>query len=213
MDKIEAIPQALQDLLQPGEQLAWWESPHKDLFRDIPTRKDIFTAFLRATIVLVGIFAAVYLRHPVYQYYLDNISNIVIGCLVCYIFFTLLAYLKIIFAKKHVTSEMLPPYWEDTLYAVTNQRAMVVIGASGANTPTVIEYLPHEINTPILMSRSDGAGIVIFGEPHEIKPFSYEIATTLQSGFFGIPQATKVISLLEHLKAKDEQIIAMQVKE
>jgi hypothetical protein len=187
--------ETIQKLLQPGERLVWWERPDFKYLR-FPVRFEyVFLMAIGASFLSIYWFWKYF---PQDDYSLQNY-------IVFYLIFVCLLVgagcLSLLFRSYKAAWQKEPPYWKATLYAITDQRAVVII-----NIPTkgrqVLAYLPSDISLLTSQVRYDGAGDVTFGVTRQYKFGRYDPPITVTGGFFGIARVQEVVELLEELRAR-----------
>jgi hypothetical protein len=170
------------------------------------TASDIISALIFGTVSAMLFTALFYVaksmytqRPPTSGVYIEIFS----GIFVCGLLF---AYLRPLQRTFSDILKAVPPYRQYTLYAITDRRAMIIVSLPGME-PTVLEYLPHEIETPTGLMRPDGAGILIFGPARRSKVSAYGPSVVLPGSFFGISRVQDASFLLQKLKASSEPFI------
>src|SRR5689334_1842575 len=97
-----------------------------------------------------------------------------------------------------------PPYWRDTLYAITDQRAIIIVRLPACE-PSVLSYLPGDIDPVPDLIRRDGSGILLFSELRQSRIGRSGPTFELPGSFMGISHVREVAALLQQLKAKSQQ--------
>jgi hypothetical protein len=147
------MQQTIRKLLRADEQLLWWDCPQLKRMRFPLTASDIISALIFGTVSAMLFTALFYVaksmytqRPPTSGVYIEIFS----GIFVCGLLF---AYLRPLQRTFSDILKAVPPYRQYTLYAITDRRAMIIVSLPGME-PTVLEYLPHEIETPTGLMRS-----------------------------------------------------------
>lgn len=83
---------------------------------------------------------------------------------------------------------------------------MIIVCLPGIE-PTVLEYLPHEIEQPTSLVRPDGSGILIFGPARRSKISAYGPSVVFPGSFLGICNVQDASVLLQDLKASSEPFL------
>jgi hypothetical protein len=195
--------QTIQNLLQAGEQLLWWDYPQLKKMRIPLTSNDVISALIFGTVSAILFTAFFYVAKSMYTQRPSALwVNIEIfsGIFVCALLF---AYQRPLLCTFTDVLKEVPPYRQYTLYAITDQRAMIIVCLPGIE-PTVLEYLPHEIETPTSLVRPDGSGILFFGPARRSKIGAYGPSVVLPSSFLGISNVQDASALLQDLKARSE---------
>jgi hypothetical protein len=200
------MQQTIQNLLQADERLLWWDCPQLKKMRFPLTTGDIIAALIFGIVSAVLFTALFYMVKSIYTQRPSALSvNIEIfsGIFVCGLLF---AYQRPLQRTCSDILKAVPPYRQYTFYAITDRRAMIIISLPGME-PTVLEYLPHEIETPMSLMRPDGAGILIFGPARRSKISAYGPSVVLPGSFLGISNVQDALILLQNLKARSEPFL------
>ncbi len=198
----EPLLQTLQKLLQPAEQLLWSDSPHVRKLRfPVSSKARIFDLLCNAFLALL---------FPAFFYWMVSVNaqkpfpfwiNIpIVLCL--FLLFSLRSFLKTFTAAFKKS----PPYRRSTFYAITDHRAIIMI-CLPASKPTVLSYLPHEIDLPTSHVRPDGSGLLAFGASRPVKIGRFGPSVVLPGSFLGISHVEEVAALLQELKSKSTYML------
>jgi hypothetical protein len=200
------MQQTIQNLLRADEQLLWWDCPQLKRMRFPLTTSDIISALIFGIVSAMLFTVLFYVAKSMYTQRPSTLGvNIEIfsGIFVCGLLF---AYQRPLQRTFTDVLKAVPPYRQYTLYAITDRRAMIIVSLPGME-PTVLEYLPHEIETPTSLLRPDGAGILIFGPARRSKISAYGPSIVLPGSFLGISNVQDASILLQSLKASSEPFI------
>jgi hypothetical protein len=211
----DASHQTIKTLLHTDERLLWWDYPQLKKMRFPLTSNDVISALIFGIVSAIlctaffNIVKSIYTQRPSTLW--ANIE--IFGCIfICGLLF---AYQKPFLRTFTDVLKDAPPYRQYTLYAITDRRVMIIVNLPGIE-PTVLEYLPHEIDTPTSLVRPDGSGLLIFGRARRCKISGYGPFVVLPGGFLGISNVQGASALLWDLKGQVEtstQHIAGQFSE
>jgi hypothetical protein len=191
----ETLLQTLQELLQSDEQLLWSDSPHVRKLRfPVSSKARVFDLLCNAFLALL---------FPALFYWMVSVNAhkpfpfwITIPIVLClFLLFSLRSFLKTFTAAFKKS----PPYRRSTLYAITDHRAIIMI-CLPTSKPTVLSYLPHEIDLPTSHVRPDGSGLLAFGAPRHAKLSRFGPDVVFAGSFLGISHVQEVAALLHQLK-------------
>lgn len=187
-----AIQQMLQGLLEPDEQLIWWDCPAlmriKEPFTMLDATTLLFWNCVGYVLFLwtIGHFSRV-------NWYID--VRVYWGYLVAMI---LLRYLER--STKDLLRASSKVRWRKyTYYVITNARALIVVCPKSAR-PIVLSYTPQEITELKSKVNPDGSGTLFFGEIHKARVGRYGPWLMSADGFHGIRDVQQAEGLLKCLK-------------
>jgi len=192
----DALHQTLRNRLQPDERLLWTDHPQVKKLRILVLAKWNVWDFLIRTIVVLLVIVCLDWPGSVDSYEKMYLWRDIF----CGLSFIFMLFLGLVRTSKTAP----PPYWRDTLYAITDQRAIIIVRLPACE-PSVLSYLPGDIDPVPDLIRRDGSGILLFSEPREARIGRAGPTFELPGSFMGIAHVQEVAALLQQLKAKSQQ--------
>jgi hypothetical protein len=196
----------IQRNFQQDEQLLWWNYPQLKNGRHFITRWDIASLSLFSGIVTILFISFIYTRnHIAIKGWLTSWTNggAIIGF---FVFCAFAMYLGVYLRTYTVALKKAPRYWRYTLYAITDQRALILVHLPG-HQPKIFEYLPCEIGLPTNVICHDDSGILTFGASHQPKMNSDGQCLALPGQFWGISHIQEATELLWQLRSKSKRLV------
>jgi hypothetical protein len=195
-----AVPQTLQNILQPDEQPLWWERPQLKKMRSPLTSRDAFSALLSGVVCVLFLLILACVETSISLQTLLTLP-VLIGSIVAFFAICAASYFRLFLRTFVAASKKAPSYLQYTLYAVTDRRALIIVSLP-ASDPVVFEYLPHEINLSPGFVRPNGSGILPFSTSRQSTLGKYSLPLVLPGSFSGISHVQNVTTLLQQLKSR-----------
>jgi hypothetical protein len=188
MNQIDLDQQMIQGLLQPEEKLLWWERPQ---LKNMRMPLQLGGIVISGSLILIFSAVMVGILNMIYQdSHFSFLSNLLMVAI-----FSLLLFGKEFLQTFTAAWRKSPPYRKSTLYAVTDRRALLIINVPAASQ-IVLEYRPEEIDIPTSVTRSDGAGSLIFASERKVDVGKYRSHITIPGSFLGISNVEHARGLL-----------------
>lgn len=199
----DALAQTLQNLLQPDEQLLWSAHPQvKKLRIPVAVTWGIW-GFLTNAIMALLFTVYLYWQGSVDFHTQISLHEIVWIYIPGFLIVFLVGFMQVFVKTFTAAFRKAPPYRRSTIYAITDQRAIIIVRFP-AIEPTVLSYLPDDIDpAPDLVSPS-GWGVLPFSEPRKTRIGRAGPTFVLAGSFIGISHVQEVAALLQLLKIKSK---------
>lgn len=195
MVQVYSEQQTVRSLLQPGEELLWWDRPNRVKIKPFLTMRNVRMATISALLQTFTIFFFTILKGTWTASY-STVLSLSIGGF-C-IFFALNLCQSL--AMQRTSLQYTGRYRKWTMYAVTNMRAMIIVLRPGGEL-YLVEYYAHEIGEPASYMDANGSGSLAFGPRRKLKAGRYRFPLNFKGSFEGIAHVQEVAALLKRLRS------------